>query len=268
LSFHETFSEAWQLRYGTEAPSDRPDVEAFLRHRSVRKYAPTPVPESTLAALIATAQSAATSSNLQLWSVISVQDPERRAEIARLCGDQAQVRSAPWFLAFFADHHRLRQAALAAGESPDGLDYVEFFAMALVDVALAAERMVCAAESIGLGICYIGALRNHPAEVQRLLQLPSGTFGVFGLCLGYPEQGSRAEIKPRLPQESVWFRETYPGDVGIGDYDDRMRDFYEAQKMSGEATWSQRSGRRVDGFHMSGREVLKEWIDRMGFSRR
>lgn len=264
----ESFDEAWQARYGAAAPSDYPDLAGFLRHRSVRKYAEREVPESLIAALVAAAQSAATSSNLQLWSVISVQDPDHRRAIFEATGQQDQVAKAPWFLAFCADHHRLRQAAQRAGQEPAGLDYTEFMVMAMLDAALAAERMVCAAESAGLGICYIGALRNDPPTIRELLGLPTGVVGLFGLCLGYPAKDAHAEIKPRLPQSAVWFRERYDAETDVADYDARMRAFYESQAMRGEVTWSMRSGRRVDGSHMTGREVWKAWLEENGMGTR
>ncbi|MFM9874466.1 MAG: NADPH-dependent oxidoreductase, partial [Fimbriimonadaceae bacterium] len=255
--FGESFGEAWRLRYGTESlfegeAADR--LGRFLTHRSVRSYSDLEISRETLAGLIAVAQSAATSSNLQLWSVVSVQDSERRTAIARLSGDQKQVHEAPWFLAFCVDLHRLERAAEAVGENPAALDTAEFYTMAVVDAALAAERLVVAAESIGISSCYIGALRNDVYGVQDLLSLPSRCFGVFGLCLGYPADDVVAEIKPRLGQESVWFEETYDSDRGIGDYDTRMVDFYVSQGMNPGANWSMRSGRRVNGEQMTGRD--------------
>lgn len=266
--FDETFREAWNLRYGSEPPESHPPIDRFLTHRSVRKYSGQAIDEATMSGLFAAAQSAATSSNLQLWTAISVQDVARREAIAKLCDDQQQIRDAAWFLAFIADHHRLKEAARKVGESAEGLDYLEFFGMALIDVALAAERMVCAAESLGIGICYIGALRNDPKGVADLLELPESTFGVFGLCLGWPEEGSKAQIKPRLSQGAVWHRERYCREVDTDEYDDRMKAFYESQKMKGDVTWSMRSGRRVDGHRMTGREVLKDWIEGQGFALR
>jgi nitroreductase len=266
--FEETLAEAWGKRFGSDPPEAGDPIAPFLRHRSVRKYSARAVDEATVSGLMACAQSAATSSNLQMWSVVSVQDPARREELAQLCGDQDQVREAAWFFAFLADHHRLRQAAARVGEESRGLDFAEFFIMALIDAALAAERMVCAAERLGLGICYIGALRNNVEGVQQALDLPPGTFGAFGLCLGWPEEPLRAEIKPRLPQASIWFREKYNQSVDVGDYDDRMRAFYESQRMKGDVTWSMRSGRRVDEHHLTGREALKPWLERQGFFRR
>lgn len=240
-----------------------------MTHRSVRRYAPEPVDEALISELVACAQSAATSSNLQLWSMVSVQEPERRARMAALCADQRHVLEAPWFFAFLVDHHRLREAAQAAGRDPAGLETTEFFVMACIDVALAAERMVCAAESVGLGICYIGALRNHPEDVARLLEMPPGTFGAFGLCIGWPDPAGGARIKPRLRQDALWFRERYECAVDVAEYDARMSRFYEEEGMKGEVTWSMRSGRRADGSprSMTGREVLKSWLDGRGFAR-
>lgn len=255
-------ADAWRFRYGIKPPTDLPDLGPFLDHRSIRHYSDREVPESLVSGLIAAAQSASTSSNLQLWSVVTVQDPKRREQIAKLCGDQDHVRNAPWFFAFLADHHRLRHAAVKAGEAAEGLGYTEFLLMATIDAALAAERMVCAAEALGLGVCYIGALRNDPEGVRDLLELPDGVFGLFGLSLGYP--ASDAEIKPRLAPEAVWFRERYNPESNTDEYDARMAAFYEGQNMRGIRTWSARSGRRVDRRHLTGREVLKEWLAKIG----
>ncbi len=262
--FDESPADAWAQRYGTPPPN-LPEISKFLNHRSVRRFRPDPVPEEMLQALIAAAQSAATSSNLQLWSVVSVQDPARLEEIAQLCGDQKQIKTCATYFCFLADHYRLRQAAKLTDENCQGLGYAEFFIMAAVDAALAAERMVCAAESLGLGICYIGGLRNDAEGVKQFLNLPQGTFGLFGLCVGWPAEPMTAKIKPRLGQDSVWFRETYNQDVSVDEYDERMRQFYESEQMKGDFTWSARSGRRVDLNHMTGRENLLEWLRSQGF---
>lgn len=263
----EPVSEAWRLRFGEEPPEALPDLGRFLGHRSVRHYSPEPVPETTIAGLVGAAQSAATSSNLQLWSVVSVQDAARRAEVARLCGDQHQVLMAPWFLAFFLDHHRLKSAAQAVGEPALGLDFNEFYTMGVIDVALAAERLVCAAEHLGLGVCYIGALRNDVHAVKAFFGLPEGMVGLFGLCLGWPSEARPSAIKPRLRSDAVWFREVY-GEAAVGEYDERMRLFYESQNMKAELTWSMRSGRRVDEHHLTGREALKPFLDSQGLDKR
>jgi hypothetical protein len=121
---------------------------------------------------------------------------------------------------------------------------------------------------MGLGICYIGALRNDPAGVKELLELPDGVFGVFGLCIGYPAEEAKAEIKPRLAPSSVWFRERYDAEADVAEYDERMRAFYESQRMKGDVTWSMRSARRTDEHHLTGRDVLLEWLRAQGMGTR
>lgn len=267
--FNEPFASLWRARYGDAAPPPEiPALTPFLRHRSVRDFAPEPIPEDTVRVLFAAAQSAATSSNLQIWSAVSVQDSARRDAAAKLCGDQKQVRDAAWFFAFVVDHFRLDRAARAAGENPAGLDYAEFFAMGCIDAALAAERFTCAAEAAGLGCCYIGGLRNDVEGVKTLLGLPGRCFPVFGLCLGRVAASCKAEAKPRLSQPAVWFRERYDAAADTAEYDRRMAAFYASQGQKADVPWSARSGKRVDGKSMTGREVLKGWMEREGFSRR
>jgi nitroreductase len=265
---NEPFEESWRIRFATEPPENFAALASFGRHRSVRRYRDEAIPESWVQTLIGTAQSASTSSNLQLWSVISIQDPGTREEIAKLADNYQHIRSASWFFAFLADHYRLRQAAASVGEAAEGLDYSEFYTMAVIDAALAAERFVCAAETLGLGTCYIGAMRNNAPGIKQILDLPEGVFCVFGLCLGWPEEPTPEHVKPRLRQEAIWFKETYNREPPIEEYNSRMKDFYDREKMKGDINWSMRSGRRADNHHLTGREILKPWLEEQGFNRR
>lgn len=81
----------YQARYGT---ADTPQpvagstlIDHLLAHRSVRAYLPDPVSDDSLAAIIAAAQSAASSSNLHAWSVVAVRDPARKARLAEYAGN-------------------------------------------------------------------------------------------------------------------------------------------------------------------------------------
>ncbi|MCG9895226.1 MAG: nitroreductase family protein [Fimbriimonadaceae bacterium] len=260
--FEESSAQAWRLRYGSEPPVGLPELDRLTAHRSVRKFSAEPVPEPVVQGLVLAAQSAATSSNLQMWTLVSVQDPEARERIALACGDQQQIRDAAWFFAVCADLHRLDAAARAAGEEPDALTTKEMFLAAVIDAALAAERLVCAAEDQGLGTCYIGALRNQPEQIREILGLPDRVFGVFGLCLGHPVDG--AEIKPRLAQPGVWHRESYQAATDIEEYNLRMKTFYESQRMSGDHSWAARSGRRCRKGKISGREAVTRWVQEFG----
>jgi len=141
-----------------------PSMMKLLRsHRSIRKFTDQPVADDLINEIIRCGQSAATSSNLQATTVIRVQKDATRREIARLAGDQQYVITAGGFLVFCADLHRSAIACeMQKGEFARGM--TEHFIIATVDVALFAQNCAIAAESMGLGICYIGGIRNDPNE--------------------------------------------------------------------------------------------------------
>jgi len=276
VAAHADPEELFRKRYGRDFP--RVDlasvnaVETLLSHRSVRKYDSRSVPSGTLELIVAAAQSAASSSNLQLWSVITVEDAERRRRLSKVAGDQAHVRENPLFLVWLADLHRATTLARSLGVEPQGLEYLEMFLMASVDAALAAQNAVVAAEAQGLGSVYIGALRNRPEEAAQILGLPPRVFALFGLCLGYPADGAPAAVKPRLPQSVVLSRNSYAplGEDAIRRYDEVMTKFYEEHGMDVPAGgWSVHSARRVQSAAaLNGRHRLVEALHALGFELR
>ncbi len=209
-----------QARYGQPEALPglelNPVLETLFAHRSVRAFRPDPLPDGTLEALIAAAQSAPSSSNLQTWSVIAVQSPAGRARLAELTGPQPHVAEAPLVLAWLADLSRIGRIAQSRGEAASGLDYLDTFLMAVIDAALAAQNAVVAAESLGLGTVYLGALRNQPEAVAELLGVPDGVFPVFGLVVGHPDPARLARIKPRLPLRTVLHAERYQAPASQG----------------------------------------------------
>lgn len=247
-------------------------LDTLLSHRSVRAYSSEALPEHTLETLIAAAQSAASSSNLQLWSIVAVEDRDRRQRLAALSGNQAHIVQAPLFLVWLADLARLRRIAAQQGISADGLDYLEMYVMSVVDSSLAAQNAVLAAESLGLGTVYIGALRNQPEQVAAELGLPKEIFPVFGLCVGHPDPTVVTAIKPRLPQQAILHRETYQlenQDDAIRHYDAIMADFYAKQNMKTSGDWSLHSAKRISTpAKLSGRDRLKEALNALDFKLR
>lgn len=260
-------------RYGTSAFD--PDhlwndsLTTLLSHRSVRAYLPDVLPAETLEHLVAAAQSASTSSNLQTWSVVAVEAPDRKAALSHLAGNQAHIRQCPLFLVWLADLARLNYLAEQRGLVAEGLDYLEMFVMATIDAALAAQNAVIAAESLGLGTVYIGGIRNQPEAVAEILQFPPQVFAVFGLCVGYPDPAHPAAIKPRLPQAAVLHRETYSlaaRDQAIAQYTDIMQTFYQSQQMTVAGDWREHSLKRVATVAaLNGRDRLRTALQTLGF---
>ncbi|WP_245455621.1 nitroreductase family protein [Neorhizobium lilium] len=99
----------------------------MLDHRTSRNYLPRSLPEGTVELLAAAAQSAPSSSNLQAWSVVAVEDPERKARLAGFTGGNAHILAAPLFLVWLVDLKRLRDIARDNGNHGEGLNYLESF---------------------------------------------------------------------------------------------------------------------------------------------
>lgn len=266
--------QAWHQRYRADlaqAPERWNDtLDVLMAHRSVRRYLPQPVSDATLQTVIAAAQSASTSSNLQVWSVVAVRDSGRKARLAEFCGNQRHVAEAPLFLVWLADYARLRQVAADQGAPLEGQDYLEAAVMGCVDAALAAQNAMTAAESLGLGGVYIGGIRNRPEDVAAELHLPDGIVPVFGMCLGYPDPAEAAEIKPRLPQPAVLHLETYDLDTQlaqVAEYEARISAFYHEQDMA--HSWVSRVLKRLAGPQsLTGRHRLREAWEKLGFKMR
>ena len=216
------------------------NVLALLRsHRSIRKFTDEAVSDEMVSDIIGAGLAAATSSNLQGTTVIRVRNPETRAAIAELAGGQSYVETAGAFMVWCADLHRSSVACeIAGGEFPPGV--TEHFLIAATDCSIAAQNAVVAAESLGLGICYIGGIRNDPAQMTELLGLPQQVVPLFGLCLGWPDQDP--ELKPRLPLSVTLKEETYDESndrAGIAAYDEQMREYYLARTGGKvDRTWS------------------------------
>ncbi|MCU1662207.1 MAG: nitroreductase [Pseudonocardia sp.] len=213
------------------------------------------------------AQSAATSGNLQLWSVVAVRNAGRRARLAALAGGQRHVEQAPLLLVWLADLARARRIAVERAGEAEGADYLESALVAFVDAALAAQNAALAAESLGLGTVYIGAVRNRPREVAEELGLPQHVVAVVGLVVGWADSAGGESVKPRLPQDVVLHRERYDLDVQqeqIRAYDRLLADFYANEGLGGR--WSDRVAARfgsVEG--LRGRHLLRKVLQERGF---
>ncbi|WP_010183487.1 NADPH-dependent oxidoreductase [Sphingomonas sp. PAMC 26605] len=244
-------------------------LDTLLAHRSVRAYTAEAVPDGAIELAVAAAQSAASSSNLQPWSVVAVADPARKARLAALAGNQKQILQAPLFLLWIVDHNRLTRIGAHVGTPAAALHYLESFLLGAVDTSLAAQNAVVALESIGLGTCYIGGIRNKPAEVAAELGLPPQSFALFGLTVGVPDPAAPASVKPRLPQEAVLFRETYgqaDAPAAVTAYDHRLRSFQREQAMP-ERDWTEQASQRVRGAEsLAGRDVLRDVLNHLGFA--
>lgn len=171
-------------------------ISLIQSHKSIRKYTDKPVSQEILKALFASAQWAPTSHKVQAYSIIQIKDKETQSKLAALCS-QRFIATSPVLLVFCADFYRLKitcemhTTRFTLGEPEDLL-------VGAVDTALAAQNVMIAARSFGLGGVMIGGIRDNPEEVTALLKLPRYTMPIMGMCLGYPAE--EPVQKPRLPK--------------------------------------------------------------------
>ncbi|MBW2513746.1 MAG: oxygen-insensitive NADPH nitroreductase [Deltaproteobacteria bacterium] len=214
-------------------------IETMRSHRSIRKFKEKEIPDELLETILTSAQCAATSNFVQAYTIIRVDDQQKRQAIAKLSGFQQWIIDAPVFLVFLADLNRLEAACRKHGKDMAS-GYMEQFIVATVDTALIGQNTLLAAESMGLGGLFIGAIRNDPKKICDLLNIPAHAYPVFGMCLGYPDD--QPPVKPRLPLEAVFWKETYPAqdnDAVLDVYDETTRAYYLSRDSNlKDETWT------------------------------
>jgi FMN reductase (NADPH) len=234
-----------------------PTIELIHQHGSVRKYKPDPVSPEMIETLISAGQCASTSSNLQMYSVVVTTSDDKRSRLMELCGNQNHIRQAPVFLAWCADLSRLERVCQLQGYQHEAGN-MENLMQAVVDAALAMQNAALAAESQGLGFCYIGGIRNHPQEIIELFELPKLVFPVSGMTLGWPVKAPR--IRPRLPLPAILHWESYNANDEdfLRKYDQTMIEtgIYKDRQVSGHGDqaeaaygWMEHSARRAAQTH-------------------
>lgn len=244
-----------------------PTLDLLHRHGSVRKYLADPVPAGLIEQIVHAAQRASTSSNMQVVSVVAVTEAAKRKRLSEVCG-QEHVAQAPVVLVWCADLRRLDRACELRG-CTQVTDYVENFLTCVLDAGIAAQNAVVAAESVGLGVCYLGSIRNNTQAVIELLALPRLVFPVVGMAVGRP--AALPVVRPRLATSAVLSWEKYgePNDAVLREYDRIMAatGIYQGRQVQvpgkpGETEdygWLEHSARRAEqALRTELRSVLKQ----------
>jgi FMN reductase (NADPH) len=249
-----------------------PTLNLLNKHVSVRKYKTDPVPVELVETIISAAQKASSSSNFQSYSIIATPQPDCLRKLSEISSNQEHVRTAPLFLTWCADLARLEKVCQMRNYKQNTM-YMENFLIAAVDASLAAQNAALAAESLGLGICFIGGIRNNAREVINALGLPRLVFPITGMTIGWPE--GNFSMRPRLPMRAILHWEKYdPGfyEEDLKDYDQTMLNtgIYNYRQIStkdqiGEMDnygWLEHTARRVSQII---RPDLREEIIKQGF---
>ncbi len=213
-------------------------IQTIKNHRSIRNYLVREVPDELLQEILAAARAMPTSINGQQLSIIVVKDKAKKEAIAHLAGDQSWIAQAPVFLVFVADYYKAHLAGEKNGLPEVIHESVEGALVGTFDAGLAMGAAIIAAESLGLGIVPIGAVRRKPDAMIELLDLPAYTYPLVGLVVGYPADASAQ--KPRMPLAALVHQETYDMasmKEAIDEYDRTMETYYRARGDK-VANWS------------------------------
>lgn len=187
-------------------PNSNPTITGLQTHRSIRKYKDTPIDEVTLNTILESALRASSSGNMQMMSVIVTKDTTRKQKLWELHLEQDMILQAPVLLTFCADFHRMTLWCEQSDAEP-GYDNFYSFMKAVGDTFIAAQNAAIAAESLGLGICYMGTTLYSCTAIAEFLQCPKHVVPITTLVVGHPNESPA--LRDRLPLSSIVHTETY-----------------------------------------------------------
>ncbi len=195
-----------------------PVIDVILNRKSVRVYEPRPISEEAKQVILAAALRAPTAGNMMLYSIIEVTDQAAKDTLAETCDHQPFIAKAPLLLLFLADYQRwfdyfmwsgVEQLCQQRGEplrKPEEGDLL----LACCDALIAAHTAVIAAESLGIGSCYIGDIMENYEVHRELFDLPPRALPICLLCFGYPtEQQKSRPMTPRFGAQFIVFEDRY-----------------------------------------------------------
>jgi len=181
-------------------------IEQLLAHKTIRKYKNTPVEDALLNRILQAGCRASTTGNMQLYSIIITRDEVRKKTLAPCHFNQPMVMNASLVLTFCADFNRFNKWCKLNNTEP-GYDNFLSFVTAAIDALLVAQNVTIAAESEGLGVCYLGTTTYLTAKIIDILKLPKGVVPITTLTIGWPDENP--EQVDRLPLDSIIHQETY-----------------------------------------------------------
>ena len=170
-------------------------IHGLMARKSIRAYTDEPIPAAVKDAILLAAVNAPTAGNQQLYTTIDVTAPALKAQLAETCDHQPFIATAQMVLVFCADCRKWYEAFRATGCEPRDPGVGDLL-LAVSDATIAAQNAVVAAESLGIGSCYIGDIMENREAHQQLLHLPRWVFPCCMLVFGYPTRQQHERPKP------------------------------------------------------------------------
>ena len=178
-------------------------IQQLMDRKSVRVFTDQPIAPEAVSAILEAAVQAPTAGNQQLYTIIHVTDQALKEKLVESCDHQPFIAQAPLVLVFCADCRKWYQAFSAYGCEPRKPGVGDLM-LAVSDTNIAAQNAVVAAQSLGIGSCYIGDIMENAEQQRQLLSLPEYVFPAAMLVFGYPTQQQLERSKPlRSPMAQI-----------------------------------------------------------------
>jgi len=181
-------------------------LDFLNQHRTIRKYTDQKIVPELLTKLLDTACRASNTGNMQAYSIVVTTGIDLKKQLSPAHFNQPMITQAPVVLTFCADFNRFSKWCELRDANP-GYNNFQSFITTAIDALIAAQTFCIAAESVGLGICYLGTTTYNAREIIDTLKLPKLVVPVTTITVGYPDGSS--EQTDRLPLEAVVHYETY-----------------------------------------------------------
>lgn len=184
-------------------------LQSLYQRKSVRVYEDKTIPQEMKQAILEAAMQAPSAGCQQLYTILDITDQKRKEALADSCDHQPFIAKAPMVLVFCADCKKWYDAYLEAGCQPRRPGVGDLM-LAVTDAAIAAQNAVVAAESFGIGSCYIGDIMENCETQRNLLELPAYVFPAAMLVFGWPTEQQKQRKKPqRCAQKYIVHENTY-----------------------------------------------------------
>lgn len=181
-------------------------LSILTNRRTIRKYTKDEISEELLTELLNATCRASTTGNMQVYSIIETRNQGMKKKLAPCHFNQPMVEEAPVVLTFCADFNRFNIWCRQRKADP-GYDNFLSFMTAAIDAVIAAQTLCVAAETKGLGICYLGSTTYMAEQIINILELPAGVVPVTTITIGWPDENP--EQIDRLPLSAILHKEKY-----------------------------------------------------------
>ena len=176
-------------------------IQELMKRKSVRVFTGEPISKEKKEMILNAAAQAPTAGNQQLYTIIDVTDLELKKKLAVTCDNQPFIAEADMVLVFAADCQKWYEGFQDVGAAPRKPGAGDLM-LAVTDTAIAAQNAVVAAESLGIGRCYIGDIMEKAEIHKEILQLPDYVFPAVMLVFGYPTRQQIYREKPKRVEMS------------------------------------------------------------------